>query len=252
MSRIRLTTKNWSEFQHYKDRAPLWIKLHRGLLDNFEWHALPDASKALAPMLWLIASEYEGGVIESTTRKLCFRLRYDETRFLSALNPLIEAGFFLAEHDDSGVLAEAERTASLEKRREEIEKREETEKREVGAVAPSPTAEAVEIFNRMAAEHDWPQVQVLNPTRRTALVNCLKAIGGIEGWQTLLAKALASDFLMGRTKRSDEHANWRFDFDFLVKPKRYIKLMEGGYDNPRNGPVQGKSGLSAALAGLAD
>jgi hypothetical protein len=104
----------------------------------------------------------------------------------------------------------------------------------------------------MAAEHDWPKVQVLNAARKSALVQCLKAIGGLDGWQTLLAKVVASDFLMGRTKRSDEHAGWRFDFDFVVKPKRYIKLMEGGYDNPRNSPVQGKSGLSAALAGLAD
>ena len=32
-----LRIKNWSEFQHYKDRAPPWVKLHHSLLDNFEW-----------------------------------------------------------------------------------------------------------------------------------------------------------------------------------------------------------------------
>jgi hypothetical protein len=29
-----LRVKNWSEFQHYKDRNPPWIKLHRTLLDH--------------------------------------------------------------------------------------------------------------------------------------------------------------------------------------------------------------------------
>ena len=31
------TPKNWSDFQHYKERNPPWIRLHRSLLDNFEW-----------------------------------------------------------------------------------------------------------------------------------------------------------------------------------------------------------------------
>jgi hypothetical protein len=37
-----LTIKNWSEFQHYKDRNPPWIKLHRALLDDYAFAALPD------------------------------------------------------------------------------------------------------------------------------------------------------------------------------------------------------------------
>lgn len=120
-----------------------------------------------------------------------------------------------------------------------------------GAVAPSPTAEAVDLFNHAAADHDWPQVQSMNPSRTRALTGCLKSIGGIEGWQTLLAKVMASDFLMGRTARADDHANWRFTFDFLLMPKRYTKIMEGGYDN-RNGTHQPERGISAVLAALAD
>ncbi len=27
-----LTAKNWKSFQHYKERAPSWIKLHKGSL----------------------------------------------------------------------------------------------------------------------------------------------------------------------------------------------------------------------------
>ena len=39
----RLRVKNWSAFQHYRHRRPPWIKLHRGLLDDFAWHRLPEA-----------------------------------------------------------------------------------------------------------------------------------------------------------------------------------------------------------------
>ena len=104
------------------------------------------------------------------------------------------------------------------------------------ATAP-PLADAVDMFNRAAEQNDWPKVQSVNKARKRALAGCLKAIGGLDGWQGLLAKVTASDFLMGRTPRSDDHANWRFDFDFLTKPKRYTKLMEGGYDNSNRAVV---------------
>jgi hypothetical protein len=69
-----LTPKNWKSFQHYKDRDPPWIKLHRGLLNNYEFFGLPIASKALAPLLWLIASENEDGRIVTSLDALAFRL----------------------------------------------------------------------------------------------------------------------------------------------------------------------------------
>lgn len=128
------------------------------------------------------------------------------------------------------------------------------ERVERAALAPSVLAAAVELFNAAADKHDWPKVQVLSDSRKRGLASCLKALGGLEGWQDLLAKATASDFLMGRTPRSDDHANWRFNFDFLLMPKRYTKLMEGGYDNSPNSHKQAvpERGISAVLAALAD
>jgi hypothetical protein len=116
-----LTPKNWKSFQHYKDRAPAWIKLHKGLLDDFEFSCLPVASKALAPMLWLIASEYEDGKIEANIDKLAFRLRMTRGDLADALSPLVEKGFF----DASEPLAECKQDACLEKeeeREKEVEK----------------------------------------------------------------------------------------------------------------------------------
>jgi GT2 family glycosyltransferase len=54
---MKLKPKKWSEFQHYKNRSPSWIKLHAKLLDDVAFQRLPRASQALAPMLWLIARE---------------------------------------------------------------------------------------------------------------------------------------------------------------------------------------------------
>lgn len=57
----------------------------------------------------------------------------------------------------------------------------------------------------------------------------LKEWGGLDAWREALDKAAASDFIMGRIKRADEHVSWRCDLDFLLKPKRFRRLMEGGY-----------------------
>lgn len=128
-----LTPKNWSSFQHYKDRAPAWIKLHKGLLDDFEFCCLPVASRALAPFLWLLASEYEDGKITASLEELAFRLRMMKAELAEALHPLIEKGFF----DASEPLAERKQAASLEKERE-TEGERETEERQTHAREVTP------------------------------------------------------------------------------------------------------------------
>lgn len=116
---MRLTPKNWGSFQHYKDRSPAWIKLHRSLLDDYEFHCLPVASRALAPCIWLLAAEYENGVIDATPEKIAFRLRMTPAELCEALKPLIDRGFLKPEDGASEVLAECKPDACLEKRREE-------------------------------------------------------------------------------------------------------------------------------------
>ena len=98
-----LRPKNWSKCQHYKDRNPPWIKLHRDLLNDRDFMCLPIASKAIAPLLWLLASESKTGEFNANVIELAFRLRMTEKEVNDGLNPLISKGFFL---DASGVLAE--------------------------------------------------------------------------------------------------------------------------------------------------
>src|SRR5687768_18068275 len=51
-----LFRSNFESFQHYKDRAPPWIKLYNELLDDYEFGQLPDASKMHLVAIWLLAS----------------------------------------------------------------------------------------------------------------------------------------------------------------------------------------------------
>lgn len=107
-----ITPKNWREFQHYKDRNPPWIRLHKALLDNYEWHKLPTASKALAPMLWLMASDALDGQIDADPEKIAFRLRMSPQDVVDGLGPLISLGFFISIGGASEALAECQQLAA--------------------------------------------------------------------------------------------------------------------------------------------
>jgi hypothetical protein len=83
---MTMRIKGWTQFQHFKDRKPPWIKLYRDLLDDVEWHELdPKAAKALV-MLWLIASENDGDLPDY--KNLAFRLRTSVTEVKSLISKL--------------------------------------------------------------------------------------------------------------------------------------------------------------------
>lgn len=115
----RLFVKNWKEFQHYKDRNPSWIKLHKRFLDDYVFHRLQLASRALAPMIWLLASESEDGSIEYDLDEIAFRVHSTKDEVNNALTPLIDAGFIYVEQVASEPLADCKQSAIPEKRREE-------------------------------------------------------------------------------------------------------------------------------------
>jgi hypothetical protein len=99
---MQLKPKNWDKFQHYKDRCPPWIKLHRDLLNDRIYAGLPIASKALAPLLWLLASESKDGSFDASSEELAFRLHIASKEIEAGLKPLIDKGFFV---DASTMLA---------------------------------------------------------------------------------------------------------------------------------------------------
>ena len=131
----RLTPKDWREFQHYKDRNPPWIRLHKSLLDNYEFQCLPVASRALAPMLWLLASDSVDGSIDAEPKKIAFRLRMTEQELIDALKPLIDKGFFFLDQEASDLLADCKRDAVPETETEALQRQRQDRAKRSQAIA---------------------------------------------------------------------------------------------------------------------
>lgn len=88
--------KNWNKFQHFKDRRPPWIKLHREILDQRDIMMISDRSFKILTCLWLLASEDESkdGNLPSVP-DIAFRLRMSEDDILTSiqeLTPWVENG----------------------------------------------------------------------------------------------------------------------------------------------------------------
>lgn len=122
-----LRIKNWDEFQHYRDRNPPWIKLHRALLDDYEFGRLPDTSKACLMLIWLLGSQSEGR-IPADPKFLQARLGLEKPPNLQII---VEAGFLIVEQDASKPLQNASETLDLARSREE--RREEKRREEARA-----------------------------------------------------------------------------------------------------------------------
>jgi hypothetical protein len=102
---------------------------------------LPLASKALAPLLWLLASESKDGTFDGSLDELVFRLHITPKDYEDGLKPLIHNGFFIVA---SGVLADSYQVAIPETEREGETKRETKTKKETAiAVCPVNVEEAV-------------------------------------------------------------------------------------------------------------
>ena len=114
---MSIRVKNWSQFQHFKDRKPIWIKLYRELLDDIQWHELDAKSSKVLVMLWLLASEDDGNLPDIKT--ISFRLRMPE----SEVNACVSRLSHYLEQDASTVISSVYQPDILEKRREETEKK---------------------------------------------------------------------------------------------------------------------------------
>jgi hypothetical protein len=189
-----LQPKNWAVFQHYKDRCPPWIKLHRELLNNRAYICLPIASKALAPMLWLLASESKDGIFDGSLDELVFRLHITPKEYEDGIKPLIDKDFFVIV---SGVLAERLHNAIPETERETETKRE----KKATSVAP-PEGVSISV---------WQDFLTLRKAKRAPMTQ--RALNGLmseaekAGWT--LEKALEECVVRG----------WQaFKADWVVKP----------------------------------
>lgn len=227
------TIKNWAEFQHYKDRSPPWLKIHRGLLDDFEFQSLPIASKALAPMLWLIASEAEKGIFRVDADFLAFRLRWPVEQVVEGLKPLISKGFVVLA---SGSLAECLQDACLEGEGEG-ETEGEGEKNVASATLspagddapPCPHQEVLALYHELLPAN--PRIKVWDGARAEALRTRWREDPkrqSLDYWRRFFVHVSASEFLTGRREGRGERP-FLPGLEWMVKKANFAKIIEGRY-----------------------
>lgn len=124
-----MKVKNWSEFQHFKDRRPPWIKLYKYLLDDPDWHELSGDDAKVLIMIWLVASEdkeLEGSL--PCMKKLAFRLRIKESVLKQTLNRLQN---WLIQDDIKPISSRYQDDAPEKRQRRDREETEKSENRSV-------------------------------------------------------------------------------------------------------------------------
>jgi len=238
-----LQPKNWAVFQHYKDRCPPWIKLHRDLLNDRKFMRLPIASKAIAPLLWLLASESKDGIFDGSLDELVFRLHITPKEYQDGVKPLIDNNFFVVA---SIVLSESKQPAIPETERET-----ETEKEADKYICPPsgeledskipkcehqsvidmyhkylPTLRKVEVWNSARQGYlrqRWREVAIELSKEKDITA------GDILTWFADFFQHIgASKFLTGKVNSKDGRA-FTADLEWILKPSNFAKIVEGKY-----------------------
>ena len=148
---------------------------------------LPIASKAIAPMLWLLASESKDGVFDGSLDELVFRLHITEKEYQAGVKPLIDNDFF---NVVSGVLAERKQSA-IPETEGETEKETETD---------TPEGVSVEVWDSFVKQRKARKAQITERVMKSireqakiagwTLDNALNEIV-VRNWQTFKAEWVA-------------------------------------------------------------
>lgn len=88
-----------------------------------------------------------------------------------------------------------------------------------------PYSEIVMLYNTLA-EGKLPQVTKLNDSRRKAIKARWNEGHRLEAFKKVFEKAVTSDFLLGKTG-----GTFRAGFDWLLNPNKFLRTLEGQYDN---------------------
>jgi len=232
MKKAFIKPKSWAQFQHYKNRRPPWIKLHRTILDDYEYQGLNLASKALAPSLWLIASEHDEGLIEVDVPKLAWRLRVSEKDLNSALKELINKGFF-----ENASMSQAEcfhyAIPERETETEETETKAEGEK-EIASLSSAkrphiPVQEIIQAYNLICVPVGRPAATVINKKRKVSIERIWRSsphVQDVDWWREYFAAAMQIPYMANGFSKSDGSTWPGADLDYLLQEKTVTKVVE--------------------------
>lgn len=123
-----LRVRNFEKFQHYKHRSPPWIKLHRGVLHDYAFTRLQDASKAHAILLWLLASTCDNEIPDDAE----WIARQIHSTSEVNVEELLSAGF-LERYDARKRKRDASKTPAKRKQNADSEGEESRDREDIGA-----------------------------------------------------------------------------------------------------------------------
>lgn len=148
--------KNWRKFQHFKDRRPPWIKLHREMLEQRDISAISDCSFRVLIGLYLLASEdekMEGNL--PAVEDIAFRLRMNESKIRTAIQELTP----WVERDDIDVISEQYQVGPPETEAYKEEEEKEDRGRDIVIVEQKPldlVRQVIEYLNQAAGKSYKP------------------------------------------------------------------------------------------------
>lgn len=100
----------------------------------------------------------------------------------------------------------------------------EPSKETLRSCASADARDLVNDWNGMAADLDLPKVAKLTEQRKRAIRSRLKQ-NTMDEWKEAFRAIRRSRFCQGENDRG-----WKADFDFLLQPKSFTRLIEGFYD----------------------
>jgi hypothetical protein len=226
--------KNWSKFQHFKDRRPPWIKLYRDLLDDLEWFELDPVSSKNLINFWLIASEFNGEL--PSIEILAFRLRLKKQEVTAILSKLSH----WMEQDDNSTISTRYQSDSTERETEtEIERETETTILVESKIPPCPHSAIINIYHEVLPE--LPRVVSWNKTREGYLkqrwrqmfieFECKDTEDGLDWFRNdFFVFVKGSKFLTGKVVNKDRKP-FLADLEWMIKPTNFTKIIERKYEN---------------------
>lgn len=109
-----------------------------------------------------------------------------------------------------------------------------------GRVPPCPYAEVVALYHEVLPE--LPRARVMDEPRKKAIGSLWRfilttsksdgqpratnALEAMEWLRNYFGRARENDFIMARTKRSEEHANWKASIEYLCSSKGLKQVIE--------------------------
>lgn len=204
-----LQVRNWHEFQHsdsLRSNTFPWIRLHRRIIHDYDFHRLDEADQLLLLKLWCMADKE--GRLPADPAGLAWQLRKPKPL---ELGPLIEAGFLIP----TGLPQFPGTSAAVSPERVE---REERESRVEGEAR-----EALEDFNTVRGKL---QLRALSGAEhRRAISAALKRGHTVDELRQAAAAAAMDEWVLSTSNLSPVH---------VFRARNMTKYLDAANGNGRN------------------